>query len=71
MSASIDWYTISKIRSLSKQRRRERRMKTEDKFVVHSFNEQYNELKAKQEAAAKQSKIKEKRSRSLVMMLLI
>ena len=58
-NGELDWFTISKIRSLSKKRRREKRMKTEDKFTVHSFDEQYNELKAKHEAAAKQAKIRD------------
>ena len=59
MSSYYDWNTICKIRSLSKQSRRKRRIKTEEKFTVKSFDEQMTELKNKRDADARQSKIKE------------
>ena len=59
MTSIIDWSTICKIRSLSKQRRRDRRAKTEEKFANKSFDEQMTELKNKRDADARKTKIKE------------
>ena len=56
---ALDWYTLSKIRSLDKKRRRMRRIKREEKFVTKSFDQQMNELQLKRDQEAKQAKIKQ------------
>ena len=46
MNAPIDMFTVAKIRSLSKQRRREKREKTEGKFTTVPFATQKRQLEA-------------------------
>ena len=55
----MDWYTICKLRSLDKKRRRERLSKIENKFSTQSFNDQMNERKLKQQEELKQAKARE------------
>ena len=55
----MDWYTLTKLRSLEKKRRRERLMKIEEKFATKSFEEQMNERKLQQEKEHKQAKVNE------------
>ena len=55
----LDWYTLSKIRSLDKKRRREKRLRFEEKFANKSFKQQMNELQLKRDLEAKQAKIKQ------------
>ena len=55
----MDWYTICKLRSLDKKRRRERLSKIENKFSTQSFNDQINERKLKQQEELKQAKARE------------
>ena len=53
----MDLYTISKIRTLSKQRRRERREKMDAKFAEKTFEEQMKEQAEKDEKEQQQKKI--------------
>ena len=53
----MDLYTISKIRTLSKQRRRERREKMDAKFAEKTFEEQMKEQAEKDEKEQLQKKI--------------
>ena len=53
----MDLYTISKIRTLSKQRRRERREKMDVKFAEKTFEEQMKEQAEKDEKEQLQKKI--------------
>ena len=53
----MDLYTISKIRSLSKQRRRQRREKMDVKFAEKTFEEQMKEQAEKDKTQQHKKKI--------------